>query len=92
MKSRWPDPTPSNSQAAFVHSTFHFTDKLDLSAGARYTKDEKDYVYHRHNPDGTTSFITISPGVSGFEFVVGSGAKKTLTTRDAQHEYVFDGV
>jgi iron complex outermembrane receptor protein len=48
-----PDPTPSNSQAAFVHSTFHITDKFDLSAGARYTKDEKDYVYHRHNPDGS---------------------------------------
>ncbi|HTU65556.1 MAG TPA: TonB-dependent receptor [Steroidobacteraceae bacterium] len=48
-----PDPTPSDSQAAFVHSTFHLSDKLDLSAGARYTKDNKDYVYHRHNPDGT---------------------------------------
>ncbi len=52
----------------------------------------KSEVASRRNPDGTTSFITISPGVSGFEFVVGSGAKKTLTTRDAQHEYVFDTV
>jgi len=25
----------------------------------------------------------------GFEFVVGQGPKPTLTTRDAQHEYVF---
>ena len=49
-------------------------------------------VASRRNPDGTTSFVTISPGVSGFEFVVGSGAKKTLTLRDAQHEYVFDSV
>jgi len=49
-------------------------------------------VASRRNPDGTTSFITISPGVSGFEFVVGSGAKKTLTLRDAQHEYVFESV
>jgi iron complex outermembrane recepter protein len=48
-----PDPTPSDSRAAFVHSTFHLTDQLDLSAGARYTKDEKDYTYFRHNPDGT---------------------------------------
>jgi CubicO group peptidase (beta-lactamase class C family) len=46
-------------------------------------------VASRRNPDGTTSFITISPGVAGFEFVVGSGAKKTLTLRDAQHEYEF---
>jgi hypothetical protein len=50
----------------------------------------KSEVASRHNPDGTTSFQTISPGVSGFEFVVGGGAKRTLTVRDAQHEYVFE--
>jgi CubicO group peptidase (beta-lactamase class C family) len=49
-------------------------------------------VASRRNPDGTTSFITISPGVSGFEFVVGTGARKSLTLRDAQHEYTFDAV
>jgi CubicO group peptidase (beta-lactamase class C family) len=49
-------------------------------------------VASRRNPDGTTSFVTISPGVSGFEFVVGSGPKKTLTLRDAQHEYLFDAL
>ena len=43
----------------------------------------------RHNPDGTVSFLTIAPGISGFEFVVGSGPKPTLIVRDAQHEYVF---
>ena len=48
-----PDPTPSTSQAVFVQGTFHATDKLDFTVGARYTEDEKDYVYHRHNPDGT---------------------------------------
>ena len=47
-------------------------------------------VASRRNPDGTTSFITISPGVSGFEFVVGGGAKQTLTLRDAQHGYLFE--
>jgi hypothetical protein len=52
----------------------------------------KSEVASRRNPDGTLSFVTISPGVSGFEFVVGSGAKKTLTVRDAQHEYAFDAV
>jgi len=44
----------------------------------------------RKNPDGTISFITIAPGVVAFEFVVGSGTKRTLTIRDAQHEYVFE--
>jgi len=49
----------------------------------------KSEVATKKNPDGTTSFMTIRPGVVGFEFVVGSGAKKTLVLRDAQHEYVF---
>jgi CubicO group peptidase (beta-lactamase class C family) len=40
----------------------------------------------RRNPDGTISFITIVPGFSGLEFVVGD---KGLTLRDAQHEYVY---
>jgi CubicO group peptidase (beta-lactamase class C family) len=48
-------------------------------------------VATRRNPDGTTSFVTISPGIAFIEFVVGGGAERTLTLRDAQHEYVFDG-
>ena len=51
----------------------------------------KSAVASRRNPDGTLSFLTIDPGVSGFEFVVGApGDKRTLVTRDAQHEYVFE--
>jgi CubicO group peptidase (beta-lactamase class C family) len=46
-------------------------------------------VASRRNPDGTVSFVTLAPGLVGFEFVVGSGEKRTLTVRDAQHEYVF---
>src|SRR5436190_131990 len=47
-------------------------------------------VASRTNPDGTVSFITIVPGMSGLEFVVGEkGDKRSLTTRDGQHEYVF---
>ncbi|HSO37309.1 MAG TPA: serine hydrolase domain-containing protein, partial [Labilithrix sp.] len=49
----------------------------------------KSTVGTRKNPDGTMSFMTIDPGLMGFEFVVGSGPKRTLITRDAQHEYVF---
>jgi hypothetical protein len=49
----------------------------------------KSEVATRKNPDGTISFITTAPGVDGFEFVVGGGEKRTLITRDAQHEYVF---
>ena len=43
----------------------------------------------RHNPDGSVSFLTTMPGMSGFEFVVGTGEKRSLIVRDAQHEYVF---
>jgi len=50
----------------------------------------KSEVGSRKNPDGTISFITTVPGAMGFDFVVGSGAKRTLTIRDAQHEYVFE--
>ncbi len=47
-------------------------------------------VASRHNDDGTTSFITVDPEILGLDFVAGSSAgKRTLTTRDAQHTYVF---
>jgi CubicO group peptidase (beta-lactamase class C family) len=50
-------------------------------------------VASRKNDDGTISMITIDPTNSGFEFVVGEKAgKRTLTLRDAQHEYVFNEV
>lgn len=45
----------------------------------------------RHNDDGTTSFITVDPGLEGLDFVAGTTAgKRTLTIRDAQHFYIFE--
>lgn len=50
----------------------------------------KSSVASRKNDDGTTSFIMIDPGTSGFEFVVGErGGKRVLIVRDGQHEYAF---
>ena len=49
----------------------------------------KSEMASRHNPDGTVSFLTTAPGIAGFEFVVGTGEKRSLIARDAQHEYVF---
>jgi CubicO group peptidase (beta-lactamase class C family) len=47
-------------------------------------------VASRKNEDGTLSFVTISPGVDGFEFVVSDDDKgRALVLRDAQHEYRF---
>jgi CubicO group peptidase (beta-lactamase class C family) len=43
------------------------------------------------NPDGSISFVMITPGVTGLPLVVGTrGGKRTLVIRDAQHEYVFE--
>jgi CubicO group peptidase (beta-lactamase class C family) len=51
----------------------------------------KSTVASRKNDDGTISLISIDPTNDGFEFVVGDRAgKRTLTLRDAQHEYVFN--
>ena len=51
----------------------------------------KTPVASRHNPDGSVSFVTTSPGITGLQIVVGPAAagKRTLVIRDAQHEYVF---
>lgn len=44
----------------------------------------------RKNEDGTQSYMTIDPGISGIEFVRDDkAAKPTLILRDAQHEYRF---
>ena len=44
----------------------------------------------RRNDDASVSLVTIDPQVEGVEFVIGKdGAKRTLTTRDGQHTYVF---
>lgn len=61
------------------------------SSTAFHFGEYKSAIASRHNDDGTTSFITITPGLEGFEFVVGDRAgKPILTIRDAQHEYVFE--
>jgi hypothetical protein len=68
---------------------------IDVKAnGAVVTFDFGEWrseVASRKNDDGTLSFVTITPGQDGFQFVVGSAdaGKRALTLRDAQHEYVF---
>ena len=90
---------PANAQeAAKLNAHYKNAALGDVAVQRSATKTSFDFgewqseVASRRNPDGTTSFITISPGVSGFEFVVGGGAKKTLTLRDAQHEYLFESL
>ena len=53
----------------------------------------KSTVASRKNDDGTVSFITTAPTVTGFDFVVGErSGKRVLVVRDGQHEYVFTEV
>jgi CubicO group peptidase (beta-lactamase class C family) len=76
---------PRYRNAALGAIVVHRTDgKTVLDVG-----DLKAEVASRRNPDGTTSFITIAPGLTGEELVVGGGPTPTLTLRDSQHEYVF---
>jgi CubicO group peptidase (beta-lactamase class C family) len=49
------------------------------------------HVASRQNDDGTTSFVTIDPGVDGFfDFVVtNANGKAQLITQDGQHKYTY---
>jgi hypothetical protein len=63
-------------------------DKVDFAFAAWAS----EMLTHR-NTDNTISFITVTPGLTGIEFVAGNaGGKRTLTIRDSQHEYVFTEV
>jgi len=41
------DVVDSSSSAAFVHGIYRFNEKLSLTLGARYTEEEKDYLFGR---------------------------------------------
>lgn len=64
-----------------------------VTRGAATVFDFGEYaseIASKRNPDGSVSVVTIAPGIEGLELVVGgSGAARTLTLRDSQHEYVF---
>jgi len=46
------------------------------------------------NPDGTMSFVSIDPGVRGFEFNAprAEAAYTRLMLRDPQHSYEYEAV
>ena len=85
---------PAEGKKLAQHYSNAALGNLDVSTSGPSTVFDfgewKSQVASRKNPDGTVSFVTTEPGVSGSEFVVGSGVKRTLTLRDAQHEYVFE--
>lgn len=44
------DPVDSKSSSAFFHALYELSDKWELSAGARFTDEEKTYTFVRINP------------------------------------------
>jgi hypothetical protein len=87
-----PDSAESTKLAAHYHSA-----ELDdlmirtLEKSVIFDVGEwKSTVASRRNDDGSISFITIDPAISGLEFVIAQrGGKRALIMRDGQHEYVF---
>ncbi len=84
------DPLAAKLAARYANASLGGLDVRRAGTATTFDFGEwKSEVASRKNPDGTISFATITPGVLGFEFVVGSGPEPTLVVRDAQHEYVF---
>ena len=89
-------PVPAEAQnklAARYHSPQLGHIKVSRKAGkVQFQFDHwRSEVALRKNEDGTQSYITISPGISGIEFVRDDKASKpALILRDAQHEYRFE--
>jgi len=54
------DTTKNIFKGAFLHTLWHFTDRLSGSAGIRYTDQDKDYTYYRFNIDGVNPFLPLS--------------------------------
>jgi CubicO group peptidase (beta-lactamase class C family) len=89
---------PADATAAGKLATSYHSDELgDIAVSHKGTATWFDFggwkseVASRSNDDGSLSFVTISPGEDGFEFVVADkGDLRSLVLRDAQHEYAFN--
>jgi CubicO group peptidase (beta-lactamase class C family) len=87
-----PAETAAADKLAAHYSNAALGDLTVTRTGAATTFDFgewKSEVATRRENDGTITFVTIAPGIDGLELIPGAGEKKTLTVRDAQHEYVF---
>jgi iron complex outermembrane recepter protein len=58
-----PDSTPAKTKAGFVNADWHVTDALTVGGGVRYSDEQKDYTYLRHNSDNTD--VTDPAGYNG---------------------------
>jgi iron complex outermembrane receptor protein len=60
-----PDLVPAENLAFYGHVTLHPWERVDFSAGLRYSEDEKSYTFRRRNPDLTAvePCAVLIPGV-----------------------------
>lgn len=58
-----PDAVPAKSKAVYGQASLHLTDLMDLTLGARYSKDEKSYSFQRHNADGSDIAAPFDPTI-----------------------------
>ena len=56
-----PDPTPASNKALFATGIWHVTDAFNITAGVRQSWDDKDYLFQRHNPDGSLPGACAAP-------------------------------
>jgi iron complex outermembrane recepter protein len=60
------DPTKSQNESAYLHAVYHFTDKLSLEAGARYSHDNFEYIYAGTNSPQVPANPIKAPGTPVF--------------------------
>lgn len=51
------DRIEASNKSAFVHGVFHLTDRLNATAGIRYSEDKKTYTFDRTNQPAGTPFF-----------------------------------
>ncbi|MCC7464373.1 MAG: TonB-dependent receptor [Gammaproteobacteria bacterium] len=44
------DPFEQTSKSLFAHGVLHVTDRFNVTAGVRYTDEDKTYTFHRSSP------------------------------------------
>lgn len=86
-----PDPAVLSSLAARYEEQTSRLGALTVQGNTLDVGEWRTPIATRHNPDGTQSLVTIGPGIVGIPFVLDqqSDGKRSLTLRDAQHEYSF---
>ncbi|MDX9873750.1 MAG: TonB-dependent receptor [Spongiibacteraceae bacterium] len=58
------DPASLENRSVFAHGVYRFTDRLSVTAGLRYTEEDKDYQFFRQRTNGQMMFPVTPVDVS----------------------------